>query len=133
MKKFTKILALTLVLVMSVVMLASCGGPNADPDKAVDALKDNGYEASQDKRMVPVLSALIGIEKLESVVSAVKADDEFDAITIFYFEDKAAANDAWDKVEDYINDEIDDDADWIVKKSGAMIYAGSKDAIKAAK
>ena len=133
MKKFTKILALTLVLVMSVVMLASCGGPNADPEKAAKALEDNDYTVRSDKTLVPMISALIGIEDLETVVTAGKIDDEFDGITIFYFEDKDAANDAWEKVEKYFEDEVDEDAKWTVKKSGAMIYAGSEAAIKAAK
>ena len=42
MKKMTKLIALALVLALSVVMLASCFGPNADPEKAIAALKENG-------------------------------------------------------------------------------------------
>ena len=38
MKKMTKLIALALVLALSVVMLASCFGPNADPEKAIAAL-----------------------------------------------------------------------------------------------
>ena len=45
MKKFVRILCLTLVAVMLCAVLASCGGPAKNPDDAVAALKDNGsYE-----------------------------------------------------------------------------------------
>ena len=44
MKKFVKILSLSLVAVMLLAMLASCA-PASDPGKAVEALKAEGYTA----------------------------------------------------------------------------------------
>ena len=46
MKKFTKILALTLVVIMSVMVLASCAVPAKDPEKAKEALEDAGYDVT---------------------------------------------------------------------------------------
>ena len=129
MKKFTKILALTLVLVMSVVMLASCGGPNADPEKAAKALEDAEYDVDDSKLLAPTISSLLGIKGVETVVFGEKKDE---GITILYFEDKDAANEAWEKVEKYVDD-MESDLDLILKKSGKMIYFGTEAAIKAAK
>ena len=136
MKKTIKLLALTLVLVMTVVMLASCGGPNADPDKAVDALEENDYLAGEDKLIIPTALKALGVKGIKSVVTGLGEgeDDSIEAITIIYFDDKDAANDAWEKVEDYANKNKEDGAkDWVVKKSGAMIYYGTPAAVKAAK
>ena len=135
MKKFTKVLALTLVLVMSVVMLASCGGPNADPDKALEALKDNEYTAGKDSTIIPTALALLGVKDIDCVVSGTaKIDDETEHVTIIYFDDKDAAEAAWEKVQEYAEDKKDDeDSDWVIKKSGAMIYYGTSAGVKAAK
>ena len=54
-------------------------------------------------------------------------------ITIFYYADAKAANDAWDKVKEEAESEKDEDVDLIIKKSGKMIYFGTKNAIEAAK
>ena len=59
MKKAFRILALSLVLVTLVAALASCGGPAADPDDALAALKKNDYAAAEDKLIIP--GALMGL------------------------------------------------------------------------
>ena len=135
MKKFTRILALTLVLVMSVAMLASCGAPNKDPDDALAALKDNKYVAAKDNTIVPIALKLLGVDNIECVVSgSATIDDKFETVTIIYFESKDDANDAWEKVQEYAEDKKDDKAeDWVCKKSGAMIYFGTPNGVKAAK
>ena len=62
MKKTIKLIALAMAAVILCLALASCGGPNADPDKALAALKDNGVTwAAKDKvvsRLLSELSAL---------------------------------------------------------------------------
>ena len=135
MKKFTRILALTLVLVMSVAMLASCGAPNKDPDDALAALKDNEYFAAKDTTIVPIALKLLGVDNIDCVVTgSATIDDKFETVTIIYFESKDDANDAWEKVQEYAEDKKDDKAeDWVCKKSGAMIYFGTPNGVKAAK
>lgn len=128
-KSIIKVLALSLVAVMMCVVLVSCGGPNADPDKAVDSLKKNDYAAAEDKIVVPTALRLLGVDDIDTVVSGTNKDGEH--VTIVYFEDKEAANDAWDDVKEYFEDKKDDD--WTIKKSGAMIYWGTSAGIKAAK
>jgi len=132
MKKAMKLLALSLVLVMMVAALASCGGPAADSDDALAALKENDYSAAKDTLIVPTALKLLGVDDIDSVVSGTNKDGEH--ITIVYFEDKDAANGAWEKVKEYAEDKKDDDdSDWVIKKSGAMIYWGTSAAVKAAK
>lgn len=135
MKKFVKVLALTLVLVMSVAMLASCGAPNKDPEKALEALKENEYNAAKDSTIIPVALALVGVKDIDCVVSGTaKIDDKLEHVTIIYFEDKDAAEAAWEKVQEYAEDKkSDEDTDWVIKKSGAMIYYGTSAGVKAAK
>ncbi len=140
MKKTIRLIALSLVLVMSALLFASCGAPNSDPEKALKALKDNDYTAEKiddssftGKAALAALGA-VGIDDVDAIVSgSAKIDGEFETITILYFEDKEAANDAWEDAQKYADKEKDDDADkWIVKKSGAMIYFGTENGAKAA-
>ena len=136
MKKSIRILALTMVTVMLCLTLASCGGPNADPNKALESLKDNGITwAGKDTIVIPMALGALGVDGIDTVVSGTgKIDDKYAHITIIYFEEKEDANDAWENVQKYADDKKDDDAsDWVCKKSGKMIYFGTKAAIKAAK
>ncbi len=135
MKHTLRMIALSLVLVMSVLVLASCGGPNSDPDKALAALKENGYTAAESDTIAVAALTLAGIKNVQSVVSgSAKIDDKFETITILYFADSDAADAVWEKAQEYAEDEKDDaeDSDWVCEKSGAMIYFGTKAAVKAA-
>ena len=137
MKKTIRLIAVAMVAVMLCLSLASCGGPNADPDDALAALKDNGINwAGKDTLLIPLALKALGVDGIDCVVSGTgKIDDEYAHVTIIYFEEKDDANDAWDKVQEYADKEKDDEAgdNWVCKKSGKMIYYGTKEAIKAAK
>ena len=128
MKKFAKVMAVVLVAVMAMAILVACG-PASDPDKAVEALKKNEYAAAKDTILAGTLK-LLGVGDIKAVVVGTNGAE---SITIVYFDDASAANDAWDKLSDYAEDQKKDSSDWQVKKSGAMIYWGTSAAIKAAK
>ncbi|MBQ7828909.1 MAG: hypothetical protein IJ345_01390 [Clostridia bacterium] len=130
-KSIVRILALSLVAVMMCVVLVSCGGPNADPDKALASLKDNEYSAAEDKLLIPTALRLLGVDDIDTVITGTNKDGEH--VTVIYFEDKAAANDAWEDVQEYFEETSDEDSNWTIKKSGAMIYWGTSAGIKAAK
>ncbi len=133
MKKFTKVLALTLVLAMSVLLLASCGTPAKKPSDAVAALKDNGYTAESDSTIQPGIYAVAGVQGVDVVVTGLKKDgDKWESVKILYFKDKDAAKAAWEAVEKDAKEEMKDNEDLVIKKSGAMIYYGTKAAVKAA-
>ncbi len=134
-KSIVKVLALALVAVMMCAVLASCSAPASNPDDAEKALKDNGYTVVRVDNSgfgaigLAVFTA-VGIEGIETVITATNGDE---AITVFYFADADAANAEWEDVQKWSEDEQDEDSDWVLKKSGKMIYAGTKEAIKAAK
>ena len=127
MKSLIKVLALSLVMVMMISMFASCfGGPNSDPDKAEEALEEAGY-------LVTNTTLGYDLEGLDTVVTGYKMNSltDGDAIVILYFEDSKSAKEAWDELKDALDEEDEDD--YVVKKSGKMIYAGTKQAVKDAK
>lgn len=129
MKKFAKVMALVMVAVMSLALLVSCA-PNADPDKAVAALKKNGYTAAK----VP---AVLGVGGLETTVTGTKTTEDKDGnkkvetVTIMYYGSAEQAQKAYDNVKS--ENEKKDESDWTVAQSGKMIYFGTSAAIKAAR
>ena len=128
MKKFAKITAVALVAVMVLAALVACG-PAADPDKAVSALKSNDYVAGK------VTTG--GYSGMVAMVTGTKGllTGNLQTITIYYFESTSAANDAWEKIKsDSDKDkEKNKDSDWVCKKSGKVIYFGTKQAVKDAR
>ena len=131
-----KILSLVLVCVLMlgcVFTLASCGGPNADPEKAKAALEDAEYKVTY---LEGDLLAMAPIDGLEAAINAIK---DKDLVSIYYFEDKAAAADYYEELEKEYEElkeeakEADEEFDYAIGKSGKMVWAGTKDAIKAAK
>ena len=135
-KNIIRIIAVCLVCVTSCVMLASCGAPNQDPDKALESLKNNGVVwAGKDDTYLPGVLTIAGVKGVDCVVSGTgKIDDDYAHITIIYFDTAKDANEAWDDIQDRAEDEKKDaeDSQWVCKKSGKMIYYGTKNAIKAA-
>ena len=138
MKNVLRFAAVAMVAIMLCLTLASCGGPNADPDDALAALKENGVTwAAKDNTVLPGVYKLLGVDDVECIVSGTgKIDGEYAHVTIIYFEEKDDANDAWEKIQKESEDDkkdADEDAEWVCKKSGKMIYYGTKEAINAAK
>ena len=131
MKKFAKIAALALVVVMSLAMLVACA-PNSNPDKALEALKKNGYTAAKDANVVPAALTLVGVKGVDTVISGTKSsgegdDAKVDHVTVIYFASADQAKAAWDKVKSYAEkDEDSKDSDWTITQSGKMIYYGTK-------
>lgn len=138
MKKFAKIAALALVVVMSLAMLVACA-PNSNPDKAIEALKKNGYTAAKDANVVPAALTLVGVKGVDTVISGTKSsgegdDAKVDHVTVIYFASADQAKTAWDKVKSYAEKDKDSkDSDWTITQSGKMIYYGTKDGINAAR
>lgn len=138
MKKFAKIAAVALVVVLSLAALVACG-PNSDPEKAISALKKNDYAAVKDDTVIPTALRLLGV-KVDSVVTGTKTsgegdDAKIDHVTIIYFASADEAKENMSKIEDYAkkNDSDSNSSDWEIKQSGAMIYYGTKAGISAAR
>ncbi len=125
-KNIIKITALVLLAVMLCAMLVACGGPNKDPEKAKEALEDAGYTVVFND------GGLIGDHLLpdgaEATLTAIKGDDEY--IAIVYYEDAEAANDAWEDAKEDAEELKEEYEDIVYKKSGKIIYIGTKQAVK---
>lgn len=125
-KNFLKITALALLAVMICTMLVACGGPNKDPEKAKEALEDAGYTVIFND------GGLIGDHLLpdgaEATLTAMKGDDEY--ISIVYYEDAEAANEAWEDAKEDAKELEEEYEDIVYKKSGKIIYIGTKQAVK---
>ena len=139
MKKFVRILTLTLAAVLLCGMLASCA-PAKNPEKAEKALKEEGYTVLSDDKGIPAGYKAAGFD-LDVVVSGTKLveDDEgnkkIEHVTIYYFIDKENAEKAMEMIKkDSSEDKEDDDTDWVEPtQSGKIVYYGTKAAIKAAR
>ena len=132
MKTFVKVLALSLVAVMMCAVLVSCGGPNKDPKKAAEALEEAGYSVQLVDENMP--------EGYEATIIATKIDlenEKVDFISIAYYSDTEVLNADWEEAQDSVKDMAEEmgleESEIVVKKSGKMIYIGTKDAVKAAK
>ena len=135
MKKFAKIMALMLVVAMGVAMLVACA-PASNPEKALSALKENGYSAAKDTRIIPAALMVLGVEGVDCVVSGSNGTEGKEGhVTIVYFTSKDAADSAWESVQKYAKSEDKEskDSDWEIKKSGKMIYWGDSNGIKSAR
>lgn len=135
MKKFAKIMALVLVVAMGVAMLVACA-PASDPDKALSALKKNGYTAAKDTTVIPAGLALFGVKGVDCVVSGTNGTEGKEGhVYIVYFLSKDAADTAWESVQKYAKEKDSEskDSDWEIKKSGKMIYWGNSNGIKSAR
>ena len=147
MKRFLALFLAALMLFSCVFVFAACDKdddkddkkkeavPNSDPEVAKEALEEAGYEVHYTD---------VGAAGIKAAVVAVKLDEEAektDFISITYYEDKEAANTAWEEAQDSIDDAKASMAEMygckeseiVVKKSGTMIYVGTKNAVKAAK
>ena len=141
----------TLIAVMALVaVLAAClvACIPSDPAKTEENLKAEGYDVT-----------LIEEDLGDGMVAMLQAEKEDDSITIYYFDDKDAANKFWEdqEMDDYeaqkdeslkeleqmYEEELFDKDEYEemkkliedakVKKQGKIIYAGTSAAIKAAK
>jgi len=111
--------------------------PNSDPEKAEENLENAGYIVSVSDDKISMALAGGSYDGCEAVLMAYNEEDDDDGIWIWYFEEKEDADEAWDDIEKFaedLNEEAkEEDIDMVCKKSGKMIYVGTKQAIKDAK
>ena len=131
MKKIISSVLVCVLLIGTMLVLASCGGPNSDPKKAEAALKDAGYVVVLNDGSA--LGGLGGLALPDGVEATIFATKDGEYLAISYYEDADALKDAWDEAKEEA-EKLEDKYEGIVcKKSGKMIYIGTADAVKAAK
>lgn len=141
MKKYFRAMVLTLALLLSVAAFAACGMSN-NPKKTQKALEKNNYTVesiigdnnldAQAKLDSMSDEMQITAGELVAVLSATKADESGEFLTVYYFKDGYAANRYWDANREQLNavKEKYKDADGFeIKKLGSVVYYGTKQAI----
>lgn len=134
MKKTLKIVAIMLVAVMSLAVLVACA-PNADPDKAVAALKEAGYTATKYGTLGSLFTDSQGcyVEGFKYIKDE-DGNKKVEYIKIRYYDTADEAKEAWETIKaESDKNENKNDSDWEVGSSGKMIWYGTSAAIKAAR
>ena len=124
MKKIISTVLVCVMLLGCMLVLASCGGPNSDPEKAKDSLEDEGYV------VVPSLAGLVpGIDK------AYSASKGSDWVELYYLTEDADLDSVYNYVEGLYNEakEADEDIDLEIGKNDDVMWFGTSAAVKAAK
>ena len=126
MKRILSAILVCVLMLGCVLTLVSCGGPNKDPKKAKEALEKAEYT-------VMLIEGDAAGEGIEAMLTAVSKDGK-DQIAIVYYEKKADAKEAYKEAKDALK-ELGDKApeNYVVGKSGKVVWTGTKDAVKAAK
>ena len=113
MKKFTKLLLATLLVVVTATLTA-CAPFNAELAKTI--LESKGYE-------VEISSDNVGVDGVE-IVSARKGED---AIMVYYCDTAELADLAFEEVQDILDEAVVEGLK--IGKKEKMVYIGTKQAI----
>lgn len=90
-------------------------------------------------RRIAIFQQIIKKRKKQTTVCNTKTekDDEGNTViqhvTIYYFESAEKAEAAWDAIKNKSESDKENDSDWTIESSGAMIWYGTSAAIKAAR
>ena len=147
-----KILALTFALILCLGMFVACG---INADKAAENLKAEGYEVTEyTGEEAATLAAYKGIEGKVTKIIFANTSDRKDSITIIVFENTDDAKAYYEKFDEECEKDVEDiekameeldkdseeykemkemldNAKW--GRDGAVVYSGTKAAVKAAK
>ena len=104
-----------------VLSFASCAKPANDPEKAKEKLEAEGY--------VVVLNTT-DLLLPDGVKATLLATTKDDYLMVIYYEDNAAAKDAWEEVKADAEKKAEEYEDFVCERSGKMIYYGTKQAVK---
>lgn len=139
MKKIISAVLACVLLLGCVFALASCGAPAKDPAKAEANLKGAGYQVKLLNNK-EVLDIVYGSDETNpnKIVAEIKAVKGNDFINIFYYDSKESAKEAWKTIEAQyeataLNLKESEDLKIKYGREGAVIYIGTKAAVKAAK
>ena len=127
MKKVLKLSSLLLVLV-ALFTLSACAPK--DLSAAKEKLEKADYEVTVvEGAIADATFAAMGLENLEGALMAASEDGE-EYLAAYFFESKADAKEAMEKIEELVAEDTEEDEEVSVKQSGKWIYAGTKQAMK---
>lgn len=130
MKRFTKILTLSLLIIMVAMTFASCGMLGVNLEKVTGRLMDKGYTVyiSSDEERLEEMAEYMDIKEPKVIFSAQNEDED-----MFYaieFKKSADAKNSFEALEEYFEDYADDYDDLICKRKGKVVYCGTKQGVK---
>ena len=131
MKKFSKILVISLLLASMILLLASCH-LNKDPDKIVKFLDKKGYDSEFQTFDTSILDGAIESDDVEWMLVSMAENQNITSVgLLFLCKDKDAAKDVADAVENYFEQFEqsfkDEDVDFVVEQKGKYAFWGTED------
>lgn len=141
MRKLMKNAIVFLLIAISAMMLAACGGVPEEPEKAKENLEKNEYSVTEITVTANgTVAVLAGIGATGSVTKAyVASNDDGESVLIVYFNDEGMAKELESKVKELYKSlvgeptgEESENSDTSGGRSGKALYFGTSAAIKAA-
>ena len=131
MKRFTKIIAVCLLVIMVIMTFASCGIFSLNLEKVAKRLisKDYSVNILSSGNEFDLTVLILEIEAPEIMLSASKGDDDVHCFVAFKFKNIDDAKSSFDKIENFIIDSSYND-DYICKRQGKVIYGGTRQGVK---
>ena len=127
MKKFFKSLVTLMLVCLMAVSFTSCGVPSK-PEKAKANLEENKYVVVYLSDAISLTATEIGFGlERGSLKASVTGTNGEEAISIYYCNDAKTAKTIKEKLTENKGENV------VVGKSGKVVWAGTKEAIKAAK
>lgn len=124
--KMIKRLSVFLLVAVAFVTLIGCAPK--DQAAAKTKLEEAGYVVLVDTKVQPAAYKLIGVNGVESVITATKKGEEkTDSVYAVFFTEKAQAKDAFSKLEEEAKkagEEME------IKQSGNWVYYGTAQGMK---
>lgn len=127
-KNILRAIALGLMTVILCVLLSSCSSLS-DPDKTAQSLESAGYAVVYNNGEGETNAAALP----QGSIATIMAYNGNEFIYITYYEDIAAAEDAWGAAQSAAEALKKNNENVVYKKSGNIIYYGTKQALKDAK
>ena len=145
-KNIKRVICFTLCMIMCLGALTSCATvpfrkAKKDDDKLVEKFKDADYTVESVSGSVLDYTAedmeeVFGVQGVKAIVVAApeEAESDDEAGIFFYCEKSSDARKSKAGLEDFVKENQDDiDVELIVKRSGKMVYVGTRSVWKTAK
>lgn len=134
MKKTLRLTSIALVLMM-LLTLTACVPGNAD--KAKEKMEKKEYTATVvTGTLAEAAGTALGVEGLTETMIATKivkdkdGKDTVELVSAYWFEEASQAKDAFEKIKSEDEKEAKDKDNFVCKRSGKVIYTGTKQATK---
>lgn len=134
MKKTLRLTSVALVLMM-LLTLTSC--VPSDSSKAEEKMEKKDYKVVVVTGTAAELAGkALGVEGLsETMVATKTAKDEdgkdtIEIVSAYWFEETSHAKEAFEKIEKAAKEDSESTDNFVCKRSGKVIYAGTKQAVK---